>query len=269
MALKSYHRNGGVLVKLGKLPPRHDPRTLQLSKYLDVSKLPPPPPAVDYAAAIDDWPMMKNDTVGDCTCATAGHMIEQWTTYAQKPFTPDDGAIIGAYSAITGYDPVTGLNDNGAVILDVLNYWRRRGIARHQILAYVGLEPGNHIELKDAVAIFGSCYLGLALPISAQHQAVWAVPPGGRIGTGAPGSWGGHAVPVVAYDIRGLTVVTWGELKRMTWTFLDAYCDEAYAVLSNDWINTMTKVAVNHLNLAALREDLRQLEGGRVELIGV
>jgi hypothetical protein len=269
MAVKSYHRSVGGPVKLGKLPPRHDPRTLQLGKYLEVSRLPAPPPTVDFASAVRAWPMMRNDTVGDCTCAAAGHMIEQWTTYAEKPYVPDDAAIIDAYAAVTGYDPVSGLNDNGAVILDVLNYWRKKGIARHEILAYAGLEPRNHIELKDAVAIFGNCYIGLALPISAQNQAVWAVPPGGAVGAGAPGSWGGHAVPIVAYDVRGLTVVTWGEPKRMTWVFLDAYCDEAYAVLSTDWISSLTRVAVNHLDLETLKKDLKQLDAGAVELMGV
>ena len=76
-------------------------------------------------------------------------------------------------------------------------------------------------------------------------------------------------MPVVAYDVRGLTVITWAEAKRMTWTFLDAYCDEAYAVLSADWINDLTAVAVNHLDLQSLEEDLKQLEGGLVELVGV
>jgi hypothetical protein len=80
-----------------------------------------------------------------------------------------------------------------------------------------------------------NCYIGLALPISAQNQDVWAVPPGGSAGEGSPGSWGGHAVPIVAYDSRGLTVITWGATKRMTWQFLDTYCDEAYALLSQDW----------------------------------
>jgi len=269
MALRTYHRADGVPVKLGKLPPRHDPRTLQLTKYLDARTLPPPPASVDFASLVDGWPMMKNDTIGDCTCAAAGHMIEQWTTYAKKAFTPNDSVIVDAYAAITGYDPITGLNDNGAVILDVLNYWRRNGIASHDIAAYAGLEPKNHTELKDAVAIFGNAYLGLALPLSAQNQAVWAVPSGGAVGAGAPGSWGGHAVPVVSYDVRGLTVITWGEQKRMTWTFLDTYCDEAYAVLSSDWINTLTAETVTHLNLAMLETDLKLLDEGAVELIGV
>jgi len=66
-------------------------------------------------------------------------------------------------------------------------------------------------------------------------------------------------VPVVAYDERGLTCVTWGTLKRMTWTFWDAYCDEAYAVLSKDWINQSSGQAPNRFDLAALQEDLNAI----------
>jgi hypothetical protein len=153
----------------------------------------------------------ENDVVGDCTCACAGHMIEQWTTYSKGvPFTPTDQQVIAAYSAITGYDPSTGNNDDGAAILDVLNYWRKTGVAGHRIMAFATLDPSSRAEVEDSVFLFGNCYLGVQLPVTAQNQTVWAVPPGGATGPGAPGSWGGHANPVVAYDQRGLTVVTWG-----------------------------------------------------------
>jgi hypothetical protein len=123
---------------------------------------------------------------------------------------------------------------------------------------FVGLEPGNHDHIKASVYIFGGCYIGLALPISAQTQNVWSVPPGSLQGPGAPGSWGGHAVPVVAYDSLGLTVVTWGALKQMTWGFWDAYCDESYGLLSPDWVNAK-KIAANGFNLAQLKADLKAI----------
>jgi hypothetical protein len=268
MALTSFKTDAGI-VKLGKLPARRDPRTLQLAKYLKADNLPTPPASEDFSKKVASWPMMKNDTVGDCTCAAAGHMIEQWTTYASKTFTPTDTQIIEAYSAITGYNPVTGANDNGANMLDVLNYWRKTGIAGRKIDAYVALEPQNRRDVEDATMLFGNVYLGIALPVSAQHQTVWAVPPGGASGPGAPGSWGGHAVPVVQYDARGLTVVTWGQLKRMTWTFLDTYCDEAFAVLSNDWISDKTRLSPSHFDLAALQQDLAQIDSGHAEVAGV
>jgi hypothetical protein len=51
-------------------------------------------------------------------------------------------------------------------------------------------------------------------------------------------------------------VVTWGALKRVTWRFLDTYCDEAYAVLSKDWINKVTNLASDKFDLATLQSDL-------------
>jgi hypothetical protein len=251
--------------KLGKLPALHDPRTFQLARYLRASGLPTPPAAQDFEKLVKGWPMMKNDTIGDCTCAAAGHMIEQWTTYSGKPFTPTDQQVVAAYAAITGYNPSTGANDNGALLIDVLNYWRRTGIAGRKILAFAALEPKNHTDFKDALYLFGNVYIGVALPLSAQNQAVWAVPPGGPTGRGAPGSWGGHAIPIVAYDSRGLTVVTWGALKRMTWTFLDLYCDEAYAVLSHDWLDNTKQVTPANFDLATLQQDLSQLGHGKTK----
>lgn len=216
------------------------------------------PPQANYASKVSGWPMMANDRLGDCTCAAAGHMIEAWTGNAKgAPAIVSDTDIVNAYSAVSGYNQTTGLNDNGANELDVLKYWRKTGIGGHKISAFLALEPTNHSHIKAAVYLFGGCYIGVALPLSAQDQDVWAVPAGGAKGKGEPGSWGGHAVPVVAYDALGLTVVTWGALKKMTWAFWKAYCDEAYAVLSKDFFNG--NVAPNKFDMAQLEADLKLL----------
>lgn len=241
---------------LGKKTPKVDPRTLLLANYLRYEVLPPAPTKVDWGAKVKKWDMLANDRVGDCTCAAAGHLILDWTANdAPRPIRPTDRQILAAYSAITGYNPRTGANDNGAYALDVLNYWRKSGIARRKILAYVALEPGNFSHMRDALFLFGGCYLGLNLPASAQDQKVWSVPPGGAVGQAAPGSWGGHAVPVVGYDARGLTAVTWGDTQRMTWGFLQTYCDEAYAILSGDWTGK-DRMAPSGVDLVSLRKDL-------------
>jgi hypothetical protein len=252
-------------MRLGKAAPRHDPRTLQFASYLQTNVLPEPPASTDYTAKVTPpWGMMENDRYGDCTCAAAGHLIVEWSANAGTQAAVGDDAVIKAYSDITGFDPKTGANDNGAVEVDVLNYWRKTGVGGHQIMAYAALEPGNANHVKDAIELFGGCYIGLALPITAQTQDVWAVPPGGPTGDGAPRSWGGHAVPVVAYDARGCTCVTWGDLKQMTWQFWNTYCDEAYAVLSGDFLTTDKdgKVHSPHgFDLAALETDLKAVVG--------
>jgi hypothetical protein len=246
-------------LKLGKQAARHDPRTLMLAAYA-TKELPPPPDSVDWGDRVKRWPMYLNDKIGDCTCAAAGHMIEAWSSEANgKATIVQDGAILKAYEDVSGYDPETGRNDAGAVELDVLKYWRSTGVGGHKIVGFVAVEPGNHPHIQQGTYLFGGCYIGIALPVSAQTQEVWAVPPGGPVGPGAPGSWGGHAVNVVAYDSQGLTVVTWGKPKRMTWTFWDAYCDEAYAILSQDFIDKHTRKAPVGLNLAQLLKDLKAL----------
>jgi hypothetical protein len=253
-------------LKLGKHVARHDPRTLLLASYATPA-LPAPPAKLNLATKVKDrWGMMDNDQLGDCTCAAAGHLIMEWTANASKMVTPPDSAIVDAYSAITGYNPKTGANDNGANELDVLNYWRQTGIAGHKIQAFVALEPSNKTHIMDGIWIFGGCYIGVALPKSAQAQTSnkqpWSVPPSGTGGDGAPGSWGGHAVPVVAYDSRGLTVVTWGALQTMTWGFWEAYCDEAYAILSPDFLQQKggKTVAPSGFDIAQLQADLADLK---------
>jgi len=248
-------------MKLGKALPVHDPRTLQLANYLLTGALPPAPAEYYWGKTVkaNGWGMMGNDKIGDCTCAAAGHLIMEWTLDNGEMVTPTDTQIIAAYSAITGYNPTTGKNDNGAVETDVLNYWRQTGIAGHQIMAFAGLEPKNHAHVQQSTFLFGGCYIGLALPVTAQTQKIWSVPPGGPTGSGAPGSWGGHAVPVIGYDAHSITVVTWGAVKKMTWTFWDTYCDESYAVISPDF--AAKNKAPNGFDLAALEADLKQITG--------
>lgn len=242
-------------MKHGKLPARHDPRTLRFADYLYPS-LPAPESSADFATKIEKWPMYDNDRIEDCTCAAAGHLIQDWTANVGQPVTPALDPIVQAYRDISGYNPEHPSTDKGANVLDVLNYWRKHGIADHKILAYASIEPGNQTQVKDAVELLGGAYIGLQLPKSAENQTVWSVPPGGPTGKGAQGSWEGHVVPIVAYDSRTLTIVTWGQLRRMTWQFWGAYCDEAYAIVSPDF-----RQPPQGIDLARLQSDLAKVIG--------
>ncbi|MDB5007965.1 MAG: hypothetical protein JWP45_2358 [Mucilaginibacter sp.] len=248
-------------MKLGKLSPVHDSRTLSLTNYINADILPVAPTQYAYGNNVGEtaWGMMVNDKANNCTCAAAGHLIMEWTADNGVMVTPTDQDIINVYAAITGYDPITGQNNDGAAIMDVLNYWRKTGIASHKILAYAKLEPKNTNHVMQAIYLFGGCYVGLDLPMSAKTQEVWSVPPGGATGIGAPGSWGGHVVPVIGYDNDFLTIITWGITKKMDWSFWNAYCDESYAIISNDFAGK--KAAPNGFDLSTLKDDLKQITG--------
>ncbi len=221
-------------VKLGKLPARVDPRTLKLARYVEPHVLPAPPPALDLAAAVPDWPMYANDRIGDCTTAAAGHMIEAWTAAAAgRAIEVAEKDVVAAFDAVKLVDPATG--EEGAVELDVLRLWRTTGIGGHAIGAFAAVAIGDRELVRTGAELFGGLYIGLQLPLRAQEQAVWDWT--GRLdGPDAPGSWGGHAVDVVGYDDASLTVVTWGALQRLTWSFWERYCDEAYCIISSDFL---------------------------------
>jgi hypothetical protein len=247
--------------RLGKKPPRIDKRTLRFGKYLTPA-LPPPPASITYYTAVPTWPMMCNDTYLDCTCAAAGHLVEQWTQQAGGT-----AEIIPDADILAAYHVVGGGVDQGADLLAVLNYWEQTGIptsgAPDKITAYAAIEPTNSTEAQDAVAIFGGLYIGLALPDFAANPSdenlldvPWVLPAGP---TPPPNPKNGHCVCAVGYDANQLYVITWGAVKTMSWAFWEAYCDEAYAIISPDWLSAKG-TTVEGFNLAQLRADLTAIQ---------
>lgn len=247
-----------VRYKLGKQRPQVDSRTLKFGAYL-TKTLPSPPASVDYTKPVTSWPMMGNDTYGDCTCAAAGHMIEEWTANNGRQVIVSDADILKAYNHFAKGNP-----DAGANMLDVLKYWRKTGIGGDKIQAFAQLEPQSDVQLQDAVSIFGTSYIGLALPNFAVPPNTdfltipWVVPGTGPVGDAAPNQDNGHCVPAVGYDQRFIYVVTWGAVKSMTWQFYEAYSDEAYAVLSPDWIGTKGTTP-SGFDMATLLQDLQEV----------
>jgi hypothetical protein len=246
----------GQTLKLGKHAPIHDPRTLRFGSYLK-STLAPPPASRDWSGAITNWGMMGNDQYGDCTAAAAGHMIMDWTKEANgAEFITPDSAILTFYNHFAH-----GVADAGANMLAVLKYWRKHGLDKHKITAFMALQPQSQVEAMDAVNLFDGLYIGVALPNSVVPSSgnwlniPWQVPPGGPVGAAAPNPNNGHCIPAVGYDQRNLYIVTWGALKPMSWAFYNAYADEAYAVLSTDWVKVGAP-APDGFDLATLEADL-------------
>ncbi len=247
----------------GKLPPKKDTRTLLFSSYFLPAQMPPLPQQVSWQNALPancGW--MGNDTLNDCTCASAGHLVMSWTGNASgncKILSDQD--IIACFSALTGYDPASGANNTGVYCLDMLKYWQQTGVGGDLIDSYVQLDNGRFQQIQAAIYLFGGAIAGFALPGFVDVEpvpAIWDVPAGGATGINAPNSNNGHAVPLVGYDSNYIYFVTWGELKRMTWNFYSAYSDEAWVALSSsDWLNNGQNPA--GFDLPALQADLGEI----------
>ncbi len=215
--------------RFGKHPPKHDYRTLRFKNYR-AAGIAPPPPSVDTLARVYDtlkttdptvlFPMDGNDALGDCTIAALAHAV---TTYRGLIGSKD---IMSKQAVVKLYFHLTGGVDSGLNELDVLNYWRAHAVAHDKILAYVSVDPKNHIHVQQAIQLFGGVYLGFQVQQNCVQEFDARQPwrPG-------PLTNDGHAVFAVGYDQNGVTALTWGNTQQATWAWWDECVDEAYAIL--------------------------------------
>ncbi|WP_435643885.1 hypothetical protein ACR9VJ_26520 [Streptomyces sp. H49] len=244
--------------RLGKLPAQPARPHLKLSAVLR-ERLAAPPASADWQADTIRWPMYANDRVGDCTCAGVGHMVNQLTFYGSgQEVVPTEDHVLAMYSAITGYTPSDPNSDTGAYCQDVLAYWRRTGLEGHRIMAYASLDVSNLTEIKQAVAAFGTVYVGLNFPDSAMTQfnegKTWDVVRGARVE-------GGHCVIVGAYGGGKFGLVTWGAEAEMTEAFWKKYVDEAWVVLDQDGLEKAGGYFAGAASFYALGEEFAELTG--------
>jgi hypothetical protein len=228
-----------IQFKHGRNPFDNSRPRLELVPYVALSFGADLPVAADYASKVPEWPMYGNDRYGDCVWASIGHSIQTLTEYGNQQYTaPAEAALLKGYTDVTGFNPNDPSTDNGTVIADALSYWQKTGVGADKILAYafVSKSPTNYY---DAIDLFGFIHVGINFPRYAMDRFNQ-----GRDWTPAgPGEdaaiEGGHAIHIAGYDSNSNTflVVTWGRLIHATWDFLSAYADEAWVVITQDWIS--------------------------------
>ncbi|MGH7038477.1 MAG: hypothetical protein ACREFK_12660 [Stellaceae bacterium] len=234
----------GISLKLGRTHRTYDPRIPHLSALLAGQVLPPPPPQADWSKGMPtELGMMRNDTLGDCTCAAVYHALQLWTfdTGGQMDTEPDND-VVKLYILACGYNPRLPGEGPGGNEQHVLKYLLRNGAPvgpeggnRHRIAAFIEVDPRNTDDVKRTINDCGVAYIGFNVPQNIVPQgapppAVWSVDPSD------PPIVGGHAVVLPGYTSDGIKVISWGEFYTMTWEFFAKYVDEVYAIADPTWI---------------------------------
>lgn len=194
-----------------------------------------------------DWGMLGNDRFGDCTLAAVVHLREACAAADNLPAAawPSDEQVVSTYLTMTHGQ------DSGLVEANVLGTWQRTGLFGDRIVGYAPQDHRNPDELRSVIAAFNGSYLGVAVPSPAQQQFA-AGEPWDLTGTSADRQIeGGHAVPAVGYDSDYLYVVTWAKVQPVTWRWVAAYCEEAWAVLTSE--DSRVDLATVQADLAALQ----------------
>lgn len=256
--------------KYGRAHPDPARPRLTLERYLDPrAKLRHPKlPAVardvdvDRASAVQSWPVYLNDSLGDCTIAAMAHMYGAWTAYAagtEALFA--DAEVLSTYSRVGGYVPGDPVTDNGCVMQDVLADQKATGMADqagrvHRIAGFAAFgNPADEDLLAQVLDVFGTVYVG----INVQQQMET------EFGEGQPWTWdasaqviGGHAICLqrrLGSGSAPYEYVTWGALQAATLGFQANAAEEAWAVVTHDWLRA-NGTTVEGMDLQQLLADM-------------
>jgi hypothetical protein len=243
--------------KLGKLPARQDSRDITWKNLKAAGPpLPKLPPTFGYGTifgdgeAPKDWQMNGNgpdDTVqpgfqgaGDCVFACAAHTTRTANWLANHPVTITGKESIADYSTVTGYVIGDDNTDNGTDMRTALAFRQKTGTLdaagkRHKIGAYVALEAGDWTELGEACWIFSAVEIGFEFQQAQYDQfnsGVWDYDASSEI-------IGGHCVPFFGRHAgKGGGLVSWADHLWGTEAFYENLCDEAYAIVYPEELET-------------------------------
>ncbi len=237
---------------LGKLPAQLPYGVAYHDDYL-VTR-PPQPAAVVESPRVAAWGMDGNDTIGDCVIAGSDHLI-----LASDTQLGQRDPVATTQQCCKEYFLQTGGVDSGLVISNNLQKWQTVGLFdnSNKIEAYAPIRLSSILALHRAIDLYGFALGGVQLPESAMVQfnhspsLPWTVEKGSQI-------IGGHCILFTGYNSTWLELVTWGALHRCSYAWYETYCDEVWAVISQEAVKTGHGPG-NVLDLAALKADLSRL----------
>src|SRR5690348_12003038 len=203
--------------RFGKLPADPYKPAIRLARSL-TGVVPIHPPAQDYLARLGGWQMLGNDTKGDCVAVAWANTRRLVSAVLATEHYPSLADVLTVYAT---QNP--GGADQGMVIQTLLEWLTKNdppdGV---RALGFARVDFTNPDEVKAAIAIFGSVWLGFNV-LAANETEFRNHQPWDYV-SGSP-DVGGHSVLVGGYGTG--TGVLGGDEKFITWaqetSFTDAF----------------------------------------------
>jgi hypothetical protein len=223
---------------LGKQDHKPDPLTLKMARYFLPDVIAPARYDFDTGKVKFPLRMWQNNKWGDCVVAgEANQLLRLERIEQRRTIKITDQEVIKRYQGFTGAQNPGDENDIGVVVLNAMSDWKHNGFHTHahnfKISAYGELDASSGAQLRRGIYILHGIHMGLALPLAAQTMGyVWDY--NGQKGSDwQPNSWGGHLVYCKAYTPTHIKALTWGSEIQISDSFIDRYCDEAWAVVDS------------------------------------
>jgi hypothetical protein len=210
---------------------------------------------------------LANDSLGDCTSAGAGHLIDIFTAGGGSPVAITAEQAVAFYSLSTGYVPGDESTDRGGDEVTVLTTWRDKGYdgqGGHAIAGFVQVDPNSVSELRAASYHLGGLYFGLELPDT--YTNPFPSGDGFTWGTGTPDDAQGHCVVSVGANADGIRIDSWGLCGTLTYAAIGELCSETnggmvFAVIDKEWVNAASGKSPAGLAWADVMSDFSLLAG--------
>jgi hypothetical protein len=240
-----------TLVSLGKKEYEPDVRTLKLGQMMKLPEI-HVPSHYDFDDRRREFPMEEwgNLDWGNCViCGQANQLLRFERIEQRRTLKLREEDVVGRYKALSGAEKPGDGKDQGLIVLEAMKDWQNSGFVvvpvpkgkakatpkNFKIAAYGELDPDNHAQMRGAIYLLHGIHMGFWLPRAAQKMSAekfWNYK--GETGPDwEPGSWGGHLVYCKAYDEVSYEVISWGGKIIVTNSFVDRYCDEAWAAVDN------------------------------------
>lgn len=174
------------------------------------------------------WSMGGNDRYNDCAFVSLANLLDLWGAMDGDPFTIGEAECELFYALEAQFNSQHPETDNGAVLEEVIRYWRDKGWPADPVNKPAGYRPIAPTDFAAAIHRQGGVPCWMQLPAGADDDALF----GDDTLTLEPGD--GHAVLAVEADAAGLWVISWARPWRLSWVWWTRFGRGQFEVVKAD-----------------------------------